>query len=43
MIRAFLISFLFGLAIISIAQDIMYDPQPTEQVINNIHKLGAKL
>lgn len=43
MIRAFLISFIFGLAIISIASDLAYNPQPTEAAIENIHKQGAKL
>lgn len=40
MIRAFFISFLLGLAVISVVQDLMYDPQPTEQAIENIHRLG---
>lgn len=43
MIRAFLISFLFGLAVISIAQDLMHNPQQTQQVIEHIHEMGARL
>ena len=42
MIRAFMISFLLGLAVISIADDIMSRNQveKCEQVIKHIHEIG---